>query len=143
VQAAWEQEVIAMTVRGVITAILVVLFTTTVSWAQGGGAGGGGGFGGTSVDLLLPGPPSDVTATAGNSAATVSFKPPKSDGGNPITGYIVASHPMGMKASGKQSPITVKGLANGKTYTFTVSATNSVGTGLDSPPSNCITPRAD
>jgi hypothetical protein len=40
----------------------------------------------------------------------------------------------GQKASGPASPITVKGLANGTTYTFTVKATNMMGTG---PGSNC------
>lgn len=134
-----------MTGKGVIIAILVVLFTATIGQGlalAGGGGGGAGGFG-VPADLLLPDPPSDVSATAGNGEATVSFKPPKSDGGNPITGYTVASYPKGMRAAGKQSPITVKGLINGKTYTFTVRATNSVGTGLDSQPSNCITPKAD
>ncbi len=135
-----------MACKRMIIAILLVLLAATANPALaggGGGGGGGGGFGGTPVDLLLPDPPTGVTATAGNGEATVSFNLPKSDGGNAITGYTVVSHPRGMKASGKQSPITVGGLANGKKYTFTVRATNSVGTGLDSQPSNCVTPGAE
>ena len=95
------------------------------------------------MDLLMPSPPTDVTATAGNGEATISFPPPKSEGGSPITRYNVTSHPGPVKASGKQSPITVKGLTNGRTYVFTVSASNSVGTGLDSGPSDRVIPQAE
>jgi hypothetical protein len=131
-----------MVAKGIITAIFAVLLTATASWAFGGGGGGGGGFGGTPIDLLMPSPPTRVAATAGNGEATVSFTPPKSDGGSPITRYNVISHPGRIEASGKQSPITLKGLTNGRTYVFTVSASNSVGTGLDSKPSNGVTPKA-
>jgi len=130
-----------MLVKGMITAVLAVLVIVTVSWAQGGGGATGGSAG--PIDLLMPAPPTNVTAGEGNGEATVSFKPPKSDGGSPITLYTVTSYPGGIKASGKQSPITVKGLTNGRTYTFTVSASNSVGTGFASESSNCVTPKAE
>ncbi len=77
----------------------------------------------------VPGAPTGVTAKAGNANATVSFTTPASDGGSPITSYIVTSSPGGITASGPRSPITVKGLANGTPYTFTVQATNKIGTG--------------
>ncbi|MGO8943543.1 MAG: fibronectin type III domain-containing protein [Syntrophobacteraceae bacterium] len=77
----------------------------------------------------VPGSPTDVTAKAGNASATVSFTPPASDGGSPITSYIVTSSPGGITASGPRSPITVKGLTNGTSYTFTVQAINKIGTG--------------
>jgi hypothetical protein len=72
--------------------------------------------------------------------ATISFNPPKSDGGSPVTVYTVTAHPGRVRAKSKQSPVTVKGLTNGKIYTFTVTASNSVGTGLASGPSNSVTP---
>jgi hypothetical protein len=127
--------------KAMITAIFAVMLMATVSWAQGGAGGGGSGV--TTMDMLMPGPPANVTATAGNGEATVSFNPPKSDGGSPITRYNVTSHPGNIKASSKQSPITVKGLTNGKTYTFTVTASNSVGTGLASEACNSVTPKAE
>jgi len=91
----------------------------------------------------MPDPPTGVTAVAGNGEATVSFTPPKVQGIKPITGYTVTSHPGRINVSGKQSPITVKGLKNGMPYTFTVTATNSIGTGIPSEPSGSVTPKAE
>ena len=76
----------------------------------------------------VPDAPTNVTATAGNGQATVSFKLP-ANGGSPITRYTATSSPGGITASGAGSPITVHGLANGTTYTFSVDATNVMGTG--------------
>jgi hypothetical protein len=132
-----------MAAKGIITAIfgVLLLLMATASWAMGGGGGGAGAGVGTA--FLTPDPPANVTATAGNGEATVSFNPPKSDGGSPITSYTVTSRPGRIKVSGKQSPITVKGLTNGKTYTFTVTANNSVGNGFPSETCNSVTPKAE
>ncbi|MCU1582644.1 MAG: fibronectin, partial [Microbacteriaceae bacterium] len=43
-------------------------------------------------------------------------------------------------ATGTGSPLTVTGLTNGDTYTFTVTATNAIGTGAPSQASNAVTP---
>ena len=87
-----------------------------------------------------PGAPTKVTAVAGNGTATVSFAAPASDGGNAINSYTVTASPGGATAAGISSPITVGGLTNGTAYTFTVTATNTHGTGPASLPSNPVTP---
>jgi hypothetical protein len=122
-----------MTGIGIITAIFALLLTATPSRALVG----------ATMNQLMPGPPTNVIATAGNGEATVSFKPPKSDGGSPIICYTVTSHPGNITASGKQSPITIKGLTNGITYSFTVTASNSVGTRMGSESCNSVTPKAE
>jgi len=87
-----------------------------------------------------PGAPTHATAVAGHQSATVSFTAPNSDGGDPINSYTVTSTPGGIKASGSVSPITVTGLTSGVSYTFQVTATNSVGTGPKSKASNAVVP---
>ena len=97
------------------------------------------------TDVAAPNAPSGVTATGGNASATVSFTAP-SDNGSPITGYTVTATDStnsangGETATGTSSPITVSGLTNGDSYTFTVTATNGVGTSSAGGPSNPVTP---
>jgi len=90
--------------------------------------------------ITAPSAPIIGTATAGNAQATVSFTTPPSDGGSPITGYTVTSTPSNHTATGTASPITITGLTNGTTYTFTVIAQNAVGTSAPSAASNAVTP---
>ena len=87
-----------------------------------------------------PGAPTIGTATFGNAQASVAFTAPASNGGSAVTSYTVTSSPDGFTASGASSPLVVTGLTNGTAYTFTVSATNSIGTGAASSASNSVTP---
>lgn len=93
------------------------------------------------VAAVVPGAPGIGTASAGDTSATVTFTAPASNGGATITGYTVTSNPGGFTATGAASPITVSGLTNGTSYTFTVVATNSAGDGSASAASNSVTPK--
>ena len=86
----------------------------------------------------VPGAPRIGVALPGNLQATVFFTAPASDGGSKILSYTVTSSPGNIKATATASPIVVKGLTTGTTYTFTVAATNAVGTGPASGASNSI-----
>ncbi|GFO70066.1 hypothetical protein GMLC_36450 [Geomonas limicola] len=96
----------------------------------------------TQTIYTVPGAPTIGSATAGDAQASVSFAAPGSNGGSPITGYTVTASPGGATATGASSPITVTGLTNGTSYSFTVSASNTAGTGSASAPSNSVTPKA-
>jgi len=89
-----------------------------------------------------PGAPLNVTAIGGDGQASVSWTPPASDGGSPISGYTVTSTPGGITVAAGPSATsaTVTGLTNGVTYTFTVAASNALGTGPASAPSGPVTP---
>ncbi len=91
----------------------------------------------------IPGAPTNIVATADNSQATVSFAPTAYDGGSPVTGYTVTSLPAGgvdANAGTTGSSHVITGLTNGTAYTFTVKATNIIGTSVSSGVSNSVTP---
>ncbi|WP_344108777.1 peroxidase family protein [Kribbella alba] len=99
------------------------------------------------VGISLPSAPTAVTATAGNGQATVNFTPgaatipPTSS--FTITVRNAAGTAVGAPITGVTgSPRVVTGLTNGQSYTFTVKAVSSAGTGPDSALSNVVTPTA-
>lgn len=80
--------------------------------------------------LTVPDAPNitSVSITSGGTA-TIAWTPPVDDGGSPVTGYSVtriggATHTLGVVSSD-----TFTGLTAGVTYTFTVAAINTIGTG--------------
>ena len=99
---------------------------------------------GSTTTLSVPGAPTNVAATAGDSRATISFSPPASTGGAPITQYLASCSAGGgaepNASPGVSSPIVVGGLTNGTTYSCNVAANNVLGTGPVSA-SVSVTPR--
>jgi predicted RNase H-like nuclease len=85
---------------------------------------------------------------AGNTQVALSWTAPASNGGSPITGYVITPSIAGVA----QTPVTftsaataqtVTGLTNGTAYTFTAAAFNAVGTGPASTPSTPVTPATE
>jgi N-acetylneuraminic acid mutarotase len=89
----------------------------------------------------VPGAPSSVSATPGFASALVTFAPPASDGGLTIDHYTIkASTGQTVTTPDARTSATVTGLKNGTAVTFTVTATNSLGTGIGSPASGSVIP---
>lgn len=93
------------------------------------------------ISTTIPDAPIIGTATATSSQTSVSFTAPISDGDSPITLYTAVAAPggnIGTLAQAGSGNIIVPNLINGKAYTFTISATNAVGTSASSAVSNSV-----
>ena len=90
----------------------------------------------------VPDAPTSVNASAGDGNAAVTWLAPPNNGGSVVTGYTVTASPGGATCSTAGTICTVNGLTNGSSYTFTVVATNGVGSSVASSPSAAVTPQA-
>ncbi len=102
--------------------------------------------GGTWSLETAPGTPAAPSASPGDGVAHVNWIAPP-DGGTNITSYTVTPTPAcagcgGLTVTGNPAATgtTVTGLSNGTSYTFSVTATNSIGTSGASPASAPVTP---
>ncbi len=121
-------------------------FTVTATNAVGSGPASEKSNAVTPSAPTAPAAPAAPTATPGNASATVTWSAPANNG-SPITSYTVTPYlgstaEPATKISGSPpaTSATITGLTNGATYTFTVTATNAIGSGPPSPASNAVTP---
>jgi hypothetical protein len=98
----------------------------------------------TRAGCSAPSAPLKVKAIPGKVRVTVSFKPPSNSGGEAPTVYVVTANDLtsssrgGQVVRGTSSPIVEGGLMPGDQYTFTVTASNTVGSGPASLPSTAV-----
>ncbi|MGA9860424.1 MAG: DUF4082 domain-containing protein [Solirubrobacteraceae bacterium] len=120
-------------------------FTVQAANAQGTGPVSAGSNSITPQGPTPPSAPTGVTATPASGQALVNWTPPANNG-NPISSYTITPYIAGTAQAptqvnnGSATSATVTGLTNGTGYTFTVAATNSLGTGLASSLTNAATP---
>jgi hypothetical protein len=114
-------------------------YTFTVTATNSAGTSAASSPSNSVTPATVPGAPTNVTAVAGDGQVTVSWTAPASNGGFPITSYTATTNP---SCTTSGTSCTVTGLTNGTAYTFTVTATNAVGTSVASIASNSVTPVA-
>jgi len=93
----------------------------------------------------VPGAPLNVTATADDEAAYVSWSAPSSDGGAAIDAYKVVAGATGatvLAPCAQCTTVYFSGLTNGASYSFAVYAHNAVGWSLLPGVSRSVTPQA-
>jgi streptogramin lyase len=117
-------------------------YTVTVTATNSAGTGPASAPSAPVTPAGPPGAPTGVTAVPANAQVAVSWAAPASNNGAAITTYTVTSSPGGKTCTWASGPLTctVTGLTNGQAYTFSVTASNSAGTGPASVASSVVTP---
>jgi len=115
-------------------------YTFTVAAINGVGTGTASSASNSVTPATVPGVPTGIHVTAGKGSVKVTWTAPSSNGGSVITHYVITPSSGPAVTVGPVTSDTVTGLTNGKAYTFTVKATNSVGTGAASARSSSVTP---
>ena len=113
--------------------------TYTISVAATNAAGTSPAAGANATPLGAPGGPRDVQLQRGDGRLGVSWSPPANDGGLAVESYTVywtAPDGVASFAAAQATQLVITGLANGSTYTVTVTATNRAGTSGHSEPAS-------
>ena len=80
------------------------------------------------IPIGIPNPPRNVFAIVGDRSAIVSFDPPDNARTSQVTSYSVKVNETGQVVQATASPVTITGLNNGSHYSFSVTASNQLGT---------------
>jgi titin len=102
----------------------------------------------TASGFRAPGPPTNLTATPGDTQIGLTWTPPSDNGGTPVTQYAVAyrTSPDGVwqvvETGSPDWQHTLKGLVNGQAYDVMVAAVNRLGQGDWSTMVTSVTPAA-
>lgn len=88
----------------------------------------------TGSPVTIPGKPTISATEPGSNSVLVRWRAPSATGGASVTNYTVVASPGGNSCTTTGAVLfcTVTGLDNGTTYAFTVTATNTAGTGTAS-----------
>ena len=99
------------------------------------------------AEAVVPGSPTGVGGTSGNTQVSLSWTAPSDNGGSAITDYVVQVKPASGGAwttfsdgTSTSTSAVVTGLTNGTAYIFQVAAVNAAGTGSYSSSSSSVTP---
>ena len=117
-------------------------YTFTVEAINPDGTGPASAASAAVIPAPVPDAPSGVSGTAGDERVTVSWVAPASNNDAPVTSYSVSGNPSGSCSTAGALSCVVTGLTNGQPYTFTVRASNVIGTSPASSPSIAVTPHA-
>jgi hypothetical protein len=117
-------------------------YTVTVTAANRAGVSVPSDTSNVVVPATVPDPPLSVTAQRGSGKISVTWNTPPSGAGSPVTSYTATASPGGATCTSSTTSCVIAGLANGTSYTVTVTATNGIGTGAPSAPSAAVTPAA-